>query len=482
MASWDFRPVLDLRRDELLYLQIAHALMADIHRGRLRPGDALPGYRSLAESLEVNRNTVSAAYQELIEEGWIVSRPAKGSFVAPKPPANLPFPAPALADKGAGEAMGFDLAVPGRERPPSAEGSLPLGTGAPDPRLMPTAALARALRRATLNERKAGSEDPQGHPRFRKALAGLLALRRGLPMDPERLLVTRGSQMGLYLVAQALLQPGDTVAVEALGSPRAWEALAQREVRLLPIPVDAQGLQVEALEAALADGPIKALLVSPACQYPTTVPLAPERRERLLALAKEHRFAVLEHDYDADFHYGEPLPFPLAASDPAGVVVYLGTLSKLFSPGLRLGLVHGPKPFIQRLRDLREVVDRHGGGPLELAMAELIEDGELQRHANRLQLAYEGRRAALLAALARHFGEGLRVQPSSGGTALWAESELGVDVDAWSHRARQAGLGFQPGRNFTLDDANPPALRIGFTAHPEEELEAAVKAMAKALS
>ncbi len=479
MNGWTPTVFLDPTSQEPVYLQIAHALMQEIHRGRLRPGDSLPGYRALAMQLTVNRNTVMAAYHELQAEGWIESRPGGGgSSVATEPPARLPGPGPSPTP------LGFDLGTPEGEAPANAPATLlKVASGIPDPRLLPGAALARAYRRAlTLNQQHALSlEDPQGHPKLREALAAMLASTRGIPADPERLLITRGSQMASFLVAEALMRPGDTVAVEALGDRRTWEVIAKAGARCRPVPLDDQGLSLDAVAAMLREGPLRAVVVTPQRQYPTLAVMGAERRASLLALAAERRFAILEVDQESEFQFEGRPSAPLAAKDTAGVVVHVGTLSKIFSPGLRLGFVHGPQQLITRMRALRLAFDRQGDMVLERAMAELMQDGEVGRHLNRMHQVYRRRRDVLCAALRRELGGRIQVTEPEGGLALWVEVDRTIDVDAWAARALAQGVAFQPGRQFAFDGGPVQGLRIGFANYPEPELEEVARRMATAL-
>ena len=477
LAGWIPTIFLDPKSRHPVFVQIAQALQAEIERGRLRPGDALPGYRTLAEQLGISRNTVMAAYRELQDQGWLVSTPGEGSKVAPAPPTRAQAAAPVAE-------MGFDLGTPARPEDPPAPGHLlRVGSGIPDPRLLPGAALARAYRRAlTLNKQSALTmEDAQGHPKLREALAAMLSATRGIAATPERILVTRGSQMAYFLAAHALVAPGDAVVVEALGHRNAWEAFARAGARCLPVAVDRDGLDVDAVEALLTQHRVRAVLVSPQRHYPTLVTLSPERRERLLSLASRHRLALLENDQDSEFQYeGHPLA-PLAAADATGVVVHVGTLSKVFTPGLRLGLVHGPVPLIARMKELRLVFDRQGDLVLERAMAELMEDGELARHLNKMQLVYRRRRDVLVAALRRELGEAIQVEPPSGGLALWVEVADGIDADRLAAKALELGVAVQPGRQFSFEGRAVPGLRIGFSNYPEPELEEVARRLGAAL-
>jgi GntR family transcriptional regulator/MocR family aminotransferase len=308
----------------------------------------------------------------------------------------------------------------------------------------------------------------------------MLAEHRGLVTDPTDLLVTRGAQQALDLVAEVLLAPGDRVAVEAYGYPPAWEALGRRGA-LVPIPVDREGLDVGALRSVLAKTSLRAIYVTPHHQYPTMVGLSPARRLALLALAAQHHVAIIEDDFDHEVHYrGRPL-LPLASADGAGVVVYVGTLSKVLAPGLRLGFVSAPRALIDALTEARRSRDRQGDRVLEHAVAELFEDGEIERHVRRMRKIYAGRRDALLGALQRSLGAVVRAGPSNGGMALWVEVDPAVDVERWAVAARDEGVLFATARAFRFDGRSAPYLRIGFAAVDEPGLEEAARRMSRAL-
>jgi len=259
-------------------------------------------------------------------------------------------------------------------------------------------------------------------------------------------------------------------------------ALRLAGARLAPVAVDEQGLSLDALDALAQRERVRAVYVTPHHQYPTTAVLAPGRRIALLELARRHRFAIIEDDYDHEFHYeGRPV-LPLASADTAGVVVYIGTLSKLLAPGLRMGFVVAPAQLTERLTALRVYVDRQGDRALEAAVAELIEDGEVQRHARRARKLYRARRDALACALERALAGTLSFTPPSGGIALWARAARGVDVDAWAARALERKVAFSTGRRFAFDGKKHPFLRLGFAALDERELGEAVRRMAAALA
>ncbi|HEY7953959.1 MAG TPA: PLP-dependent aminotransferase family protein [Polyangia bacterium] len=492
MRNWELAIALDRALQAPLFLQIARAIEGEIRRGRLRPGDELPGSRTLADRLAVHRNTVVAAYDELAAEGWTLREAARGTFVSRDLPAIAPRRfAPEESERTVmPERPGYELGAPLELLAPvrPVPGAISLAGGMPDLRLAPVAELARAYRRALTGRRGRALldyGDPRGQLRLRVALADMLSATRGLCASADELVVTRGSQMAIALAARALLQPGDLVAVESLGYRPAWAALKEAGARLAPLPVDGRGLDVDALAALAAKKRVRAVYLSPHHHYPTTVTLAPGRRLRLLALARAHKMVVIEDDYDHEFHYeGRPI-LPLASADPSGMVLYVGTLSKLLAPGLRLGYVAAPRPVINRLAEVRALVDRQGDHVLESAVASLIEEGELQRHARRTRRIYHARRDALTLALERSFGKGERRRlvytTPPGGIALWARVRGGVDVEAWAARGLSAGVWFHTARRFAFDGRARPFVRLGFAASTESEIREAVRRMAALL-
>ena len=475
-----------------LFGQIAELLSAEIRRGRLRPGDRLPGTRPLAEQLGVGRNTVVAAYAELAAEGWIVTRPAGGSFVSDEvPEQKVQRYSKHARDSTAAMQAGFDFEARTLARADHTDPKiLALFAGVPDLRQFPTALLSRAYRRALRGAGRASLDytSPFGEPRLRAALARIVASTRGLSVDADQLLVTHGSQMALDLVARTLVRPGDRVGVEQIGYQPAWAALKQAGATLVYLPVDKQGADIDALERALSEGPLRAVCLTPHHQYPTTVALSVGRRLRLLELAAKHRFAIIEDDYDHEFHYdGRPLA-SLASADRAGVVVHIGTLAKVLAPGLRLGFVAAPRGLIETLGAVRFHVDRHGDTLTERAVAELIEDGEVARHARRMRRVYHARRDAMVASLTRHLGSALAFDVPAGGMALWAKASPEIDTRGWLERAPSHGVAFTLGSSYVSPDlARRKArhyqqfLRLGFARYDERELETAVVRLTRAL-
>jgi GntR family transcriptional regulator/MocR family aminotransferase len=461
--------------------RIARAISDDIRRGRLTPSSRLPGSRKLAEHLGVHRNTAIAAYRALEAEGWTLTRPGSGTYIAPTLPELQPTPF-AAAPPGPAQSPAYHLPTPPhlntRRAPPP--GTLMLAGGIPDLRLAPSPQLGRAWRRAVRRVECLGYGDPQGEASLRTALSDMLRATRGVPADPQRMLITRGAQMALHLIGRALLEPGDHVAVEAYGYPPGWSALRAAGATLVPVPVDQHGLDVEALQARHAQHPLRAIYVTPHHQYPTLALLSSSRRLRLLRFAAAEGIAVIEDDYDHEFHFdGRPV-LPLASADPHGVVLYVGTLSKVLAPGLRIGYVVAPPPVIQALTAWRTLIDRQNDRVTESAVAELLEDGELARHIRRMRRVYRARRAAVIDALQQHLGDALQFTVPPGGMALWARAAPGIDVQTWQAQAATHGVRIDTAQQFTFDGEPRPYLRLGFACLTPDELHEAVRRLAAA--
>lgn len=480
MAQWELAFDVDRSHGLSLVQQIARALTAEIERGRLRPGDRLPGSRTLAGMLRVHRQTVVSAIDELVAEGWLVSRRASGIFVADLPEQPLKRPAHAA------RASRFPLSLapsPLPELPRVVPAGTILMSGTrPDVRLVPADLIGRAYRRAL---RRSGPAllsygEPAGLPRLREGLAAMLSATRGLAVDASSVLVTRGSQMALALAARALVRPGDAIAVEHPGYRPAWEAFRTAGAEIVPVPVDEQGLDLQALQREIARRPIRAVYVTPHHQYPTTVTLTAPRRLALRQLAAQEGFAILEDDYDHEFHYSGRPVLPMASADAAGHVIYVGTLSKVLAPGLRLGFVVAPADLIERLAAYRSVADLQGDPVLECAVAELLEEGLIQRHVRKMRRIYRARLETLAAELRTQLGDFLTFREPSGGTAIWVRTRDARTTTRWAQAAREAGVAFDAGAAFTLNGTAASGARLGFACLNDRELRQAASRLATA--
>ncbi|MBU6448896.1 MAG: PLP-dependent aminotransferase family protein [Rhodospirillales bacterium] len=477
LRPWDLKIVLDREAAQPAYLQIVHALMEGIKAGRLAPGGALPGTRELGRELGVNRKTVQQAYEELLAQGWLTSEAKRGTFVSAALPLVDISPPPQAGE----DVPGFDLggAAPALDWISHPPGTLVFDDGAPDTRLFPAALVARAWRRALLHgahHNQLGYGDPRGTPRLREAVAAMLNADRGLNVTAANICITRGSQMGLWLAARLLAPEGEAVAFERLSYPPAREAFRAMGAEILAVALDEHGLVPESLEAACQARRIRAVYVTPHHQFPTTVTMPPERRIKLLALSEQYGFVIIEDDYDHEFHFSHRPVLPLASAQNWQRLLYIGSLSKLLAPSLRLGYLVGAERAISRAGKEIMTLDRQGDSVTEIAVAELMEEGVVKSHARRMLRIYEARRDTLAQALRQQLGPRISLNIPQGGLALWVEFQPGLNFASPGLAAKKVAL--TPGQIFSTDGSAVQGARLGYGSLNDAELGEAVNRMA----
>lgn len=435
----------------------------------------MPGTRALSKSLKFNRNTVDAAYHELTMQGWLVTEPSRGTFVATDLPditrhtQTARKTAPAVTPAPMAQRVLFRLS-----------------DGSPDVRLVPTTAFAQAFRRSLSGAAFISGGvygDPRGNMKLRDALSAYLCDERGLTAASSEILITRGSQMALFLAAAAIADPGYLIAVERPGYPLAWSAFRAAGAEVIGIPVDAGGLDVDALEKlAATEKRLRAVYVTPHHQYPTTVTMGAARRLRLLDVARRYGLVIIEDDYDNEYRFdGRPV-LPLAARAERDLpVIYVGSLSKLLAPGIRLGYAIAPSPVLLRMADRREALDRQGDLPLEHALAELIEDGTIKRHARKVRRIYHARRDLMAQLLQEKLNDDAHFTLPAGGLAIWLRLNSGLSAETWAAQAIKLGLSVMPGISFDLETVRPAeAFRLGFASLNEQEMLRAIDLLVRA--
>ena len=480
LRPWDLNIAIRRGSQTAIYLQICHAILEEIRRGRIKPGSALPGTREMAEGLGVNRKTVVEAYEELTAQGWLVPERKRGTFVS----SDLPQVDQRIAGSGTEGRMperpAFGLYGTGPVIPlvlPK-DGVLTFDDGAPDTRLTPIDELARAYRSglaSAVRRNRLGYGDPRGTLALRSAVSTMLNLDRGLTTTADNICLVRGSQMGIYLAARVLAGPGDTVVVEELSYPPAWEAFRAAGATIAAVGLDGNGMKLDELEKLCRQQRVRAVYVTPHHQFPTTVLMKPERRLRLTALAEQFGFAIVEDDYDHEFHFVHKPMLPLASADRWGKVIYIGSMSKLLSPSLRIGYLAAPVSVVERVASEIMIIDRQGDPATEAAVAELMESGAIKRHTRRVLRIYAERRQKLSDLLQETFGDLVEFTPPDGGLALWVQFKDGIDITALAARARTEGLQFLPGQSFAASGQPVQAVRLGFGSLDFGELTEAVR-------
>ncbi len=458
-----------------LYIQVCNSLISLITNGTLRPSDMLPGSRVLAELIGINRNTIKLAYEELINQGWAESIERKGVFVLSGLPviSSKKLPEPGKKN-GTQEAFlwtnKFENATPNKNMQKT---RLAIDDGFPDVRLAPVDLLMREYRSISRkfygkNFLKYGGA--KGSEHLRTAICNYLSGTRGVDVPAENVIITKGSQMGIYLASQLLLSPTDTVAVGMTNYIAADDTFRHVGAKLLRIPIDANGMDIDYLEKVLRRKKIKAVYIIPHHHFPTTVTTSMERRLKLLDLAKEYRFAIIEDDYDFDFHYDNKPYLPLASIDHNHNVIYIGSISKTFAPALRIGFMLGPSAFVEAAASLRELIDKQGDTLLEDAFALLFKNGEMERHFRKSLKAYKERRNLFCDILRSDFKNVIEFKMPEGGLAVWANFDKGIDLPKMSENAAKNGLYIDNGDYYKNESFSANAMRMGFASLDEKEI------------
>jgi GntR family transcriptional regulator/MocR family aminotransferase len=449
-----------------LYMQIIHALIHEIQRGRLPPGAQLPSTREMAAVLGVNRKTIVQAYEDLIAQGWLSSAGTRGTIVS----ASLPA-VKRLAEAPSRQPTAEYTFKPAPEVFALSPPWLKIDEGSPDGRLFPAESLARSYRNAIFKASRDNRllyGDPRGSLLLRQALATMLRMERGVMAEPDNICVTRGSQMGLSLVARVLVEPGDVVLVEALTYQPAMALFRDRGAEVLPVALDNQGVCVDDIERLCRSHRVRAIFLTPHHQFPTTVALQPDRRLRVLELARRYSFAVIEDDYDHEFHFESQPLLPMASYAPERVI-YIGSLSKLVLPALRIGYVVAPKEVIDAVAQEVMMFDGMGNAVTEDAAAELITTGEVRRRARKVTQIYARRRKTFARALESELGGLASFDMPDGGLAFWLRFEDQRLLDRIEARAPQFKVWIAPSHSYVAQPGIVRGLRFGFASLNERE-------------
>ena len=458
--------------------QIYHQLRAAILDRRLAAGDRLPPSRGLAQTLELSRNTVVAAYDRLAAEGFIATRVGAGAFVADLP-AHLLRDQPAPPRPAISRRAQALTGRPGTRTSARELRLAPFTSGLPDLAAFPFATWARLLARPWRDPdyAEAFSPDPAGLPALRTAIARYLRSARDLKCAPEQIVVVAGAQAAIDLTARLLLDPGDQAWIEEPGYPGTASALRAVGAEPVPVPVDGDGLDVN---AALRLAPAARLAcISPTHQFPLGMSLTLPRRLELLDWAARTGAFVLEDDYDGEYRYaGKPLE-PLFNLAPDRVI-YVGTMSRVMFPGLRTGYVVLPPALVDPLLRLRATVDGHPPATVQPALAAFIADGHLAAHIRRTRALYAARQRHLLD-LAQAWQPALGVRPRPGGMHVVGRLAPGLVDRKVAAAAAEAGVTLRPLSTFYAARPRTDGIILGYSAFPEADMTPAANRLARVL-
>lgn len=463
---------LDSTRPEPVYRQLYTQLRGAIVSGRLPAETRLPASRVLAAELKLSRNTVTAAFDLLNTEGYILTRIGDGAYVAGILPEERMLPhahaartveaPPGLSTRGK---LLTDLSV-------TAGASLPVPFTADLPAFdaFPLDAWAKLMVQSwrQVQPGMLGYADPAGYEPLREMIAQHLRAARFLQCTAREIIMTSGSQQSLDLLARVLLDQGDAVWIEDPGYIGARSAFIAAGARLVPVPVDADGLNV-ARGAALEPRP-RLIFISPSRQYPLGMTMSMARRLELLDFAASCGAWVVEDDYDSEFRYrGAPLP-AVQSIDRSGRVIYLGTFSKSLLPSFRLGFLAVPPALGAAFTNAKGVIDRHPPLLEQMTLLAFMKSGQFAAHIRRMRQLYEERQGILIREIETRLGGFLRVEPAETGVHLVGHLPEGVDDREFCEAAGAAGISLRPLSMYYLTPPRRSGVILGFAAIPPKRI------------
>ncbi|SDG22333.1 MocR-like pyridoxine biosynthesis transcription factor PdxR [Chitinophaga filiformis] len=484
-----------------LYRQLESQIIQLICHGILKPGQALPPSRELALSLQLNRKTVVTTYEELDAQGWVETRERSGVYVSRHLPntsaraINQQSPKLIRSRQPAYPLINrsSDVATSTDQSAQNNVSGMPallykIDDGFPDPRIAPIEELVREYRRfgkGRLANQFLTYGPEHGSYRLRVELADFLNRTRGLQITEKEILITKGTQMAIYLATQLLIRPGDSVFVPEPGYKDANQTFKLAGANLTFIPVDKEGMDLDMIEQLCKKKAPKMIYIIPHHHRPTTVTLSAERRMRLLNLARKYRFALLEDDYDFDYHFSSSPLLPLASLDTDGHIIYVGSFCKSIAPGVRIGFMVAPEVVINEAAAIRKLIDRQGEQLLEEATAELLSAGDISRHIKKSHKVYQERLENTCRLLREQLGEYLTFDKPNGGLAIWATYGKNISAKAVALNAEKLGLKISDGSNYFFQpDSTPPNdyIRIGYSSLNETEMAGAIDIWKQALT
>lgn len=487
MLPWPTIIVIQKDCEIPVYLQIANSIIQEIKKGRIGPGIKLPGTRQMSALLKVHRKTLVRAYEELDAQGWIEMHPSKGTFTNKEIPEINPrrfYLNPEKRNEFPSQ-TGYPVRIHVDIRTPV----LPMRniTGfhdGPDVRLMPVNELGRAYKSIlsrSINLTYMSYVEIAGVQKFRETLSEYLNSSRGLQTSFENIMITRGSQMGMYLLTCVLFSKGENIVVGETNYYYADHCFKNAGMRLVRVKVDESGIDVDAIEKICKKKKIKAVYITSHHHYPTTVTLIASRRIKLLELSEKFGFIIIEDDYDYDFHYLSSPILPLISADQKGMIVYIGTLSKTIAPAIRTGYVVAPPNLILELCRIRQLIDTQGDPIMELTLSEMYSSGEIRRHMKKALQEYHRRRDLVCSLLTQKLADVIDFRIPDGGLAIWAKFENSVPLPPLTEKLKARGVILSNGLIHNTSATKLNSTRIGFAWMNDKESEKAVSILTKTI-
>ncbi|GAA4138353.1 PLP-dependent aminotransferase family protein [Flavobacterium chungbukense] len=480
-----FRSFIHLKPEQntAIYLQIVFEFIKAIQTGFLPEGTKLPGTRILCKVLDVNRNTLIKAFQDLESQGWIETLPNKGTFILSQQKNKAAFPA-SKEHNASENNTGFTFQKSTILENPIETSNLPyqFNDGMPDWRLVQTDVLAR-LYVSKLKRRKSSKTYEQiqlrSHSNFKTHFSNYLNLTRGIRISTSNLLTTSSHEISLYLVTKVLISSGDKVAVASPGYYMSNMTLTNTGAQIIPIQVNEDGIDTKQLKEICQTSKIRVLYLTSNYHYPTTISLSAKKRMEVLELANQYGFIIIEDDYDFDFHYDNNPVLPLAAFDSNQKVVYIGSFGKSLPSGFSYGFVAAPSAFITELEKHQNILEPSIDVLKEQVLTEWITEGEVHRLSKKNKKIYKERRDQFSALLNEKLKGKIKFKIPPRGLAIWVEWLDNFNLVQFQKECAAHDL-FLP-KTILYQTKNLTATRLGFGHLEKEEMEKAICILSECL-
>ncbi len=483
-----FKQLIDFDKNlsQPLYIQVSQQIINAIQRSYLTKGTILPGSRVLAKLLKIHRNTAVAIYEELASQGWVEIIPNKGTFVLEPEQKTAKIKANSqkideaytyAKTTGFPFQKSFHLASTHQ----LTNVKYTINDGKPDLRLHPVNEFTRwysaAMKRKTLIK-KWDKPIESSSSLFQTQLCNYLNATRGFHITPNNIINTRSTEMSLYIVSQLLIKQNDVVLVGHLSNYAANMIFQQVGANIKTIPVDENGLDIDYIKKHFVKQSIRCIYICAHRDYPTMVTLSAERRLKLLLLAKEYGFAIIEDDYDYDFQFKGSAMLPMASAGANGMVIYLGKLGQSLFPSFQTGFVVAPENLISEANNYLQLLDKQGDLIQEQMLSELIHEGEIYRLMKKNIVIYKQRRDCLCKLLTQYFDKIADWKIPTGGLAIWLEFQPKISLIKLAKEAEKNDL-FLP-QTILYQDKKTCAIRFGFGQLNIEEIKSVIKKLKNA--
>jgi GntR family transcriptional regulator/MocR family aminotransferase len=474
LRPWELNVSIDRASGTAIHVQIAQQIISDIHNGRFISGIALPGSRDLAKKIKVNRKTVIQAYDELIAQGWLISENKRGTFVSPKAEsAQL-----ALNSKSSSLSLVPKTPVSVQLSNRATHESIHFDEGSTDNRLLPFEAIARAIRHALIfmaRHQTPIQSDAKGDANLRLAIAQMLNHERGMHVKLEQISLVASTQKALFAIAKTLIHNNEFVVFEQLSNPMARQAFANCGANILNISHDNQGIDIASLELLCVQYKVRAVYLSPQQQIPTTFCMSAKRRQALLALSERYQFLIIEDDDCHEFNFSNQPSLPMASQVKSNNTLYLGSLSGLLGHALNLSFIVAQAEYVDECAAQIKLMDGQADQVSQMAMTELLKNGEIKRHLARSLKIYAERRSHVANLLQAELAEFVSFRLPEFGLAIWLELSPSINMLRLQADAELEKVSFTAANYYSTSEHQVSAIRLGYAHLNEEDISLGIK-------